>query len=265
MAVSNPIMTEIIKKTWFTRTWTIQEVVLAKEAVLLCEDVELPWKSFLSALETLSRLEGKSNDGNGLDLNYGVVFAGTAIYRKLDMLMQQTQAVEKFGTVLREVRPKGAGNPRDKVYGVYALLRKMGVGNLPRVDYDLSSQEVYTEATRACIKHDGALSILLQLGLPTTLENLPSWAPDLSNTFARTPIPVATHLDATRSSQALFGFTPGNCLLLRGVIVDSVDAVPGERVAYSLGDDADESFELAGDRASLQLLIAMQMVDAFQS
>jgi hypothetical protein len=209
-------MTEILQKTWFKRTWTIQEVLLAGDAVLLYGDAELPWKSFLSALKTLNRLEASSNGGSGLDMNYGVIFAATALYRKLDLLLQQPDAVETFGTVLREVRPKGAGDPRDKVYGIYALLRKIRVTNLPEIDYSLSAQEVYTDAARSCMNYDGSLSILRQLGLPTALPNLPSWVPDLSNTLSRTPIPVSTHLDATSSSTALFQFTPGKSSATQG-------------------------------------------------
>jgi hypothetical protein len=201
-------MTEIIQRNWFKRTWTIQEVLLAKAAVFLYGDVEVSWMSFLSALSALSRFEGTSNDGNGLKLNYGVVFGATAVYRKLNMLMQQPWAVDKFAVVLREIRPRCAQDQGDKIYGISALLSKIAPGNSPRIDYSLSSQEVYTEATSACIRHDGTLTILRELGLTTTLRNLPSWALDLSNTSARTPIPVASHLDATCSSKPIFAFAP---------------------------------------------------------
>lgn len=83
--------------------------------------------------------------------------------------------------IFTQCRIAEATDPRDKVYGMHALLRLLDF-EPPTPDYNKSVAEIYTEMVITIIKQRGRLEILNQVPSGSRMRNLPSWIPDWSDT-----------------------------------------------------------------------------------
>lgn len=48
-------LSALMRRPWFSRRWIIQEIALAREAIVHCGSREIPWRDFASAISMLSR------------------------------------------------------------------------------------------------------------------------------------------------------------------------------------------------------------------
>lgn len=147
---------ELCARPWFSRTWTIQEFALAKEAVLVCGKDEQTWDLAReqypnSPLEKLSKL-------------------------------RTSPSVE---SVLEHSIKCAVTDPRDKVYALLGFLDYPSV----KVDYRLTVEEVYASFSGAVFEQDRSIMLLHKFGFEKELDSLPSWAMDLSapRRFGRLP------------------------------------------------------------------------------
>jgi len=87
----------------------------------------------------------------------------------------------KVARFLGSTRTKDAMNPKDKIFGIFALLQVRGV-KLPPVDYSKPVNQIYCEATRGAMESDGNYNMLMLLDGFSCIPGLPSWVPDLTRT-----------------------------------------------------------------------------------
>ncbi|KAI9768467.1 MAG: hypothetical protein M1840_004876 [Geoglossum simile] len=264
----NPI-TDVISRPWFSRTWTLQEVVLNDNPYILCgEDEGMPWDSFLLALKTLADVDRQGR----FSLEYETLYNATISQRQLRKLVDQCRGTDPntstaaqqtpyFSYVLSRVHPKSTTKSRDKIYGIYGLLRLMGIRNLPPVDYNLSVERIYTDATQAAIQHDNSLMVLHWLNGNARLPLLPSWVPDWSDSSPIAPI-VSSHFQASIGSTVLPRFALSCELLLSGVCVGEVVTVASESPNILFTDN--EVDMPSSERASSGLASFLFSVAAFQ-
>lgn len=171
---------DIYKRTWFTRLWTVQEVVLAKKAVILCGPHNLEWKILGSAttfLRAAQRSPRAPIDHDFLDLVDG---AGTINdirwhYGNINQI-QPTMILDNyqhFGAYMSKLRNQSCSNDLDRVYAllglrpyVFDILEKNGK-EIPvkiSVDYKKEPFLLYREWAFAMMR-TGNANFLLDAGI----------------------------------------------------------------------------------------------------
>ncbi|KAG7414350.1 Heterokaryon incompatibility protein 6, OR allele [Fusarium oxysporum f. sp. rapae] len=170
----------LVKRPWFFRTWVIQEIALAKRAVMMCgeestlwRNVDVGWKpDFSSGAKGLSR----SSRGNEYDHPIEGFDPDSHIW-SLRLLGVGSDPI----SILRYSRVCQTTEIRDKIYGILGLFEP---GFIP-VDYDLPVENIFRQFTEAVIVLTKDLRILKHLGAKRRYPNLPSWVPDFTDTSTK--------------------------------------------------------------------------------
>jgi len=233
------MLTEITTRSWFSRVWCLQELVLAQEAMLLCGDKEMTWGDFSFAMGSLSGVERKTT---GLST---VPYFTLEMYHKLRSPIHQSLAMSRWAPekslyqVLIRIRHLNSGDPRDKLYGLFGYLTRLGVQGLPHVDYNIEISQLYTDFTRFTILHDRSLKILTDLdGMENSYE-IPSWTLDWSRDHKTSRINwnESAKLAASKDSAVLYNFESHNELHVRGAIVGRIKKKASSGRAPGLGTE----------------------------
>src|SRR4051794_26637179 len=103
---------------WFRRVWTIQELVLAKDASMMCEGWEVSWEDFQAAI----KFAGAGYVVTGAD----IIDAGPNRVLSLDINTANSGEMSLFPLLFLAI------NPRDHVF---ALLGLAGDGDQIEIDY----------------------------------------------------------------------------------------------------------------------------------
>ncbi|TLD31155.1 hypothetical protein PspLS_02941 [Pyricularia sp. CBS 133598] len=177
---------DLLDRPWFSRLWIIQEVVLSRNAWVVCGDQLMSWSMLETACANLKAagvsqwLQEKISKGESTDHCQRVVKLGT---------FGQEQSM----TLLNRARESNCWDQRDKIYGLLGIIRASWV----RVDYNRTYtvgrlyRDVAAEALR---RHELFLASALQsvdhdynetLRPVTDCEHfergtLPSWVADWS-------------------------------------------------------------------------------------
>lgn len=96
----------------------------------------------------------------------------------------EAQRVTFLTSCLTDVNQLRATDPKDKIYGMYAVYTKLGIP-LPAVDYRKSVAQVYTDATLAMISWSRSLGVLRDACSVSRNATLPSWVPDWNDNEVR--------------------------------------------------------------------------------
>jgi hypothetical protein len=226
-------MLYIACRPWFNRVWIVQELALARDAVIHCGGWSLPWDLFQSvyqyvitdlALSHILRPLVPENPANYmLMLEWTLYNTHHAIHQSLSALL------------LRHVTTE-ATNPRDKVYALCGLADDVRAARVKLVpDYNKDVPQVFKDAAVAILRAEHNLDILSAAGLREDSEypDLPSWVPEWR--VCQTPIYLTA---GHRLRQRLFDYTASldslawpqfsdedRCLSLKGHIFDEVDVV----------------------------------------
>ena len=190
----------IMRRPWFTRVWTLQEVRLSTRAILLCGPHMADFKSVLSTLHRANDVFRQKTCMVGE--NKTIIpdfYSNTEFFNSL------------FGLLSTTTR-RCATDPRDKVFALLSMLPQDLYG-FARPDYSLSVEDVFTWACRICIEVDRDFGCLMRAGLrhrersdrgrsergrswerdQETNYTLPSWVADWSRTD-----PVQAEWDLSR-------------------------------------------------------------------
>jgi hypothetical protein len=231
-------------RIWWTRVWTAQEIVLAREAEVYCGDKHLPWTVFTylakileipQMAEVLSRHPSSSDTARQLKQ-----LMPTFHYRTgtIDALREHKKKGDiSLWYTMRLVSDRKCTDPRDKIYGVLGLLD----GHLPmQPDYSLSATQVVIAASTAMLKETGDLRLfgLISDEQGWRDENLPSWVPDFISwgNHGRVFTPIGRTFGDERAFSACppvesgpqfaFRFEQTDTLLhLSGIGFDQIDSV----------------------------------------
>lgn len=186
-------MRGICSNVWFTRIWTIQELLLASSAVFQIGHTECPTSAlhnYLIIAETFTQFHSPElyrfqMRNRALEVLCPKLLKGSkAFYSHTSF---KGRSVESDGTELLAMLWRLAGisdatDSRDKVYGMCGLLENIlsDKDGLPKVDYNKSLAEILEDATRRLIvltKSLWPLEIIAHLDRGPS--DLPSWVPDL--------------------------------------------------------------------------------------
>jgi heterokaryon incompatibility protein (HET) len=156
-------MNIFLDRPWFNRIWVLQEVLLAKDAYVLCGRYKVPWLNLMQAC-----LEFMNSSSGMLHLPPAIMC---------------DQFERRLWNLLCSTRQCASTDPRDKVYALLSLV--WADSRFPHVlvaDYNTPTRTLFINIARVLLKQVG-LTFLLAAQHFTTDFELPSWVPDWSMRF----------------------------------------------------------------------------------
>ncbi|USP74672.1 heterokaryon incompatibility protein cpaM [Curvularia clavata] len=234
---------DLKRKSWFRRMWCLQEVVLAQDAIVICGGSTIPWSVLLFGVNLITESE-KSKGEYGYGSQFRSIISSLIGARELlctpsnaeTTTLERHPLHESYSrnhmgkflpvtTLLDIALRREATEPKDRVFGLHAILRKLGVplNRLPLPDYNKELVGIYCEAARVAIEEDNCLWILnLINGIEQRDEDWPSWVPTWVTKFHPAPLEV-NPFKAAGTSDPKYSFSHnGRRLTVRGKVVDRV-------------------------------------------
>jgi hypothetical protein len=248
---------------WFTRTWVVQEAILAQKIVVLCGSSQLPWEGIYwlgRTFSTSTPLAQESILPEGLEWSDSVGRRAWQIQTHRGRLLQLSTYYQAAKTessrlliilldYIETFQSTECFDHRDKVYAMLAVARSKldapdaAVSNIIPVDYkNLSYEELYYQLAKAAVEHLESLIILHYVKMGPLIDDdndefLPSWVPDFSGSMSITlihhrallsdPFTIwANQVVSTQKPQV-----QGNKLVLYGIKVDNVHYPPDDSEA----------------------------------
>jgi hypothetical protein len=241
---------------WWSRVWTLQEIVVAQDAVLCMSTEEVGWGFFRDAIahykalgfETFSETWFGNKTKSGLE--------------PLDMVQSIKDARESeivVGEVgdellyyLASSHWRDCKEPQDKIYGILGLFSKdrdVGI----QADYRSDPADVYRRATKALLQRSGNLDVLgfcFPFKVPR-VTNLPSWVPDWGSS-GNLALPLmndakgklrTTHASRGLRSNPRWEDDDEQTLVLQGHIVDVVTKLGSVQPAVQMDDRNEGSLD----------------------
>ncbi|KAI1774487.1 heterokaryon incompatibility protein-domain-containing protein [Hypoxylon cercidicola] len=225
---------DLVERPWFSRTWIIQEITLARQAHLYCGNSTMPWVDFCIGFICL---------GQSFMLTMRM-----DILPSVSSFVQTTQLVLSFHqasglphhvdllALLENHRVAKASDARDKIYAFLGLY-ELGAGRKCSIvpNYHHTATDVFIRAAEEILQHSATLDIL---GVPrqypsSCMPGLPSWVPDWSacdfgSALTRRAIDgsYALNFDAAKTTEySKHVSIQGNILELDGHFFDEVTNV----------------------------------------
>ncbi|KAK4214170.1 heterokaryon incompatibility protein-domain-containing protein [Rhypophila decipiens] len=172
-ATTQALLTQMLNREWYTRVWIVQELCVAKEALVMCGDSSAPWDAIQTAFKTL---DGSSDAWQPSSLlNYRITR-----HRALERLHFLTAAGQYVGLdeALTRCRWFRATCPLDKVYALLGIsTRDPGISP----DYAASPETAFERVTQAMLLRSTVPDLLDFVVSPASVRrnpSLPSWVPD---------------------------------------------------------------------------------------
>ncbi|KAJ3532058.1 hypothetical protein NM208_g8486 [Fusarium decemcellulare] len=236
VAAVQKIIEDLFGRPWFERMWTLQELLLAGHATVICGDQSMEWGSLCHAVELLQASFPLSSKGTRNFIN--CFYACSDFKELLDDPSESEGALSKM---IHHSRIRHATNPKDKIFALYGLSLNLGK-TMPQPDYTQLISEVYARATIAIMEHDASLWPLDNVWSEKRRHDVPSWVPDWSDDYrwsdnvlselGHVPLDPADrdipfHWDAPPDQEAPSFKTSSDFkkLKLRGCVVGVIDQV----------------------------------------
>src|SRR3569833_417526 len=241
----------LFSRPFWTRLWVLQEIMLSRNAILLCGDRELPWDKALAAYHCLNRLEWDapwtnafSHDVVRLIKKNHYTLMSPFLDRRKPQQPLLARAIETMG--LRCL------DPRDKLYGLLGICFPDEAERI-EVDYTRPVRDVYADFMADRLTEGSgnpyyAAALLLAGSGQFSPQHrsdptLPSWVVD----WAAWSTPNGAHhlysaqwwwqrlqyQAAGDTAPDIVAAASGGHMNTRGVVIDTVDAA--ESAILSLG------------------------------
>ncbi|KAK1447352.1 hypothetical protein CMEL01_09191 [Colletotrichum melonis] len=220
------LLADLLNRSWFKRTWIIQEVVNSREVTVHLGAIQVPWHFMAMVILAMSefKLQTMISECKGFK---AIGFMEQLRKERVDEAATCTSA--PLLTLLEELRDFQATIPSDKIYGVLGLIDQKGAYV---VDYAQTPEQVFTNFAIKNIRN-GSLDILthcVDSSKPTTLK-LPSWVPDWTRPGWTEPLRIRG-LEASAAGDrkpSLHIDEDAGVLHIKGRIVDVVAKVECKR------------------------------------
>ncbi|RTE85000.1 hypothetical protein BHE90_000384 [Fusarium euwallaceae] len=257
----------LLERPFWRRVWIVQEVTLARDALLLCGDESMPIQYFIEAIDVIREWTEIFNELSNFSFLWGLgqVFftTSTLMLRKLRMAGRERSLVHVllgFGTL---TGPRYlASEPRDLVFGLLGVVRERDSFGL-HADYTEPVGTVFARATKGFIdwwrpEGDGDDSDWKDLTAlddlrPTNTPGMPSWTPDYE-TIGKYGFDIHTIKHSCFASASKGAPNPQlitspdeDPMILRrlGCVVDTITQVMPPLPDVSWADETDDPREVA--------------------
>ncbi|KAF4470942.1 heterokaryon incompatibility [Fusarium albosuccineum] len=141
VAAVQEIIEDLFGRPWFERMWTLQELLLARHATVICGDQSMEWGSLCDAVELLQASFPLSSKGTRNFIN---CFYACSDFKEL--LDDPSEGEAALSRMIHHSRIRHATNPKDKIFALYGLALSLGKA-MPQPNYTQSISEVYSRAT----------------------------------------------------------------------------------------------------------------------
>ncbi|KAF2447520.1 HET-domain-containing protein [Karstenula rhodostoma CBS 690.94] len=172
------VLNNFLDHRWFDRVWVLQEIALAKLAIMVVGTKTTHWNS-----EAINKV---------LNLCRGREPPSALRW------LPASQPECDFLSVLHKSRNCTSTDPRDKVYAVLGLANADFQNGFP-IDYSLTTEEVYTQIATHLFYVEGDLRILKyasgQGEDAWKLRGMSSWIPQWDVKSGYDPLPLQFHAD----------------------------------------------------------------------
>jgi len=219
----------IFWRAWFKRVWIIQEVVVARSAVVFCGGDSIHWDAFAVVADFISRRQLGSL--TAVDPSTLIPILGVRnSYRNTEEM--------SLLTLLVSFRQSLATNPIDKVYALLNIASDVSI--IP--DYRVPMNDLFREVCTTYLQR--SLDILSLNGDTAwkQQEGLPSWVPDWSSTLLEMSFLFSYGMLARLAFRADGNTSPhwrlaenGNKILIRGKLLGRVKTM-GETLIFGNGN-----------------------------
>jgi hypothetical protein len=221
-------LSSICERQWFQRTWTFEELILARYPVLWIGHLSTPWHVFAYGIrKALALFESVAPKIQG----WNPVLDTVAIWELATVHKNGGIKSPSFTDYLIVAGQRNTKNRLDKVFGIHGLLDH-SVSSLITVNYKSSVVTVYENAMRYSIDVDKDLGLLASAGVwrnesrRTPELTLPSWVPDFSDlrkpvNYVFTPLRRNTIRVSCKSTSAGSGR-----IRLRGFVLGRIGNLP---------------------------------------
>ncbi|KAH7402370.1 heterokaryon incompatibility protein-domain-containing protein [Phaeosphaeria sp. MPI-PUGE-AT-0046c] len=193
-------MYKLSYKSWFERSWTFQEVVLAQDAEVICGGHSVPWniieRTFDLPVTTRNAIQYPPSHER-LELEK---------FSKLSRFVTQGRYAhfQSFTRLLVFRRQSKCHDLRDKVIALLGLVDNIVLdykdqefvctSHCIQPNYTESAGDLYARTAKYLIRTEGRLTLLWHIDFGSTQADAPSWVPDWtpSNIEAVTPFLLKT-------------------------------------------------------------------------
>ncbi|KAH7350721.1 heterokaryon incompatibility protein-domain-containing protein, partial [Rhexocercosporidium sp. MPI-PUGE-AT-0058] len=182
----NKALVSMLNYPWFTRVWTLQELVLSADPWIQCGSLRcrwdvlgkyIPWKKTsamedgMQPLRDMNRFRTSSLQGKYTP--------------KVHQSNQDEKDVEALLSILHSRRGLGATDPRDFIFAHLGMISKE-IRQAISIDYTRSCLNTYVEIARQILAWIPNLDILQMVETRNDsrfIDGLPSWVPDWSQSI----------------------------------------------------------------------------------
>ncbi|KAF7875079.1 hypothetical protein EAF04_002251 [Stromatinia cepivora] len=235
---------QLVEKEWFTRLWTIQELVLANQDPLVgCGFTWTTWSLLLKAWEKVAMIEftkmgmimkeaGLENKNENKTTDASSVRTSAI---RIDLLGNlRTAVANKQGEDLRDLLlntiSSKATEPRDRIYALLGMMHPLD-RQTQTVDYDRPLGTIYAEAISHIFRKGQGPFLLSGMELagpnpPSQYSSFPSWVPRLGSKHLLNPTrfhPPGVGVSGAGST-AINGYISSDLktLSIRGLPIDTI-------------------------------------------
>jgi hypothetical protein len=211
---------DLCNRPWFQRLWTLQEVALARDALVICGSSTIPWTVLVYAVDRLRSEEntkGLYKEISALD----ATMSGHRITAESVRDFSGTNTDRLISKMMVMALRKAAGEPKDRVFGLYSIFIRLGV-HPPKSDYGRNIEDLFCEMASLAIQQDKSLWILDYVNGLDQRQDWPSWVPAWSEMIGLSPVEV-DYFKAAGFSEPIYRFSEcGRLLTVRRKVIDII-------------------------------------------
>lgn len=200
----------LFRRPWFSRVWTFQEAVLARNGVFHCGANTVGMSLFFAVVEAVVALD-RQGPGNKAHLKgEEEIFQAIFMCNQIKTRFATRSDILDFAgfrvnidNLARDMMARNTSEPHDKIYGMLGIVGDVNPVTFP-VEYRIPYRMLYAYFTKFVIQHYHDLSILaIARMLPSEHPGtrpyngplcVPSWIPDYRFEDSATSNPRLHHL-----------------------------------------------------------------------
>jgi hypothetical protein len=191
LEASSSSLDHLLSHPWYSRIWTVQEVVYSQDCSIMCGHTSISWDDYSKAVKFLvfenfiEQVSMQAHKGLiAIDLRNVLRDYIQEVPSSTPSSSEDEDDFDRrivfLSSCLTDVNLLKATDAKDKIYGLQALYVGLGIP-LPDVDYVKPIARVYEGAAVAMISWSGKLKILGDACQIDHDTSFPSWVPDWSN------------------------------------------------------------------------------------
>ncbi|KAK4445233.1 HET-domain-containing protein [Podospora aff. communis PSN243] len=227
---------DLLARKYWRRAWIVQEGSLGKaDTPVLCGDQELPFITVYRMFMFLGRTDEVLNiymrgelETAGRTINNDIHIS-IGVVAKIGEYQQETESgnthLDTFSAI-QISRSVDATNPRDKIYGLLALMPNDLTQHI-HPDYTAPVADVYASFARLTIEQTKSLEILRMVAppKPTSTLSLPSWIPDFTTPHELCSLGSVPHRASGTTTPTVSFPSSSSSITTRGLLIDTIDGL----------------------------------------